>query len=276
MAGPGSVEVVVSTYNNPRALDLALCALRRQSVAEFNVCVADDGSGQATRDLLNEWALSFGPRLRHIWHSDHGFRKNRILNKAIASSTAEYLIFLDGDCVPGRVFVERHLALSKPDRFCTGGVIRLNLPTSNAIAREQIESGEVFTAQWLSDHQALDSFGSRLKAGLYPAWLSGLAETLTPVSKTWNGGNSSTWRINLIKVNGFDENFGYGAEDIELGYRLNNAGIRGRHLRYTAPVLHLEHERDYADLAGKEKNKETAQQVRKGGKTLSDQGIDRL
>jgi glycosyltransferase involved in cell wall biosynthesis len=276
MAGPGSVEVVVSTFNNPHALDLALCALRRQSVADFKLCVADDGSGQTTRDLLNEWALAFGPRLRHIWHSDHGFRKNRILNKAIASSTAEYLIFLDGDCVPGRVFVERHLALSKPDRFCTGGVIRLDLLTSNAIARKQIESGEVFTEQWLSDHQALGGPGNRLKAGLYPALLSGLAEILTPVSKTWNGGNSSTWRINLIKVNGFDENFGYGAEDIELGFRLNNAGIRGRHLRYTAPVLHLEHERDYADLAGKEKNKETAQQVRKGGKTLSDQGIDRL
>lgn len=276
MAGPGSVEVVVSTYNNPHALDLALCALRRQSIADFNVCIADDGSGQVTRDLVNAWAAAFGPLLRHIWHPDHGFRKNRILNKAIASSTAEYLIFLDGDCVPGREFVERHLALSKPDRFCTGGVIRLDRPTSNAIACEQIESGEVFTAQWLSDHQALDGFSNRLKAALYPVWLSGLAETLTPVSKTWNGGNSSTWRINLIKVNGFDENFGYGAEDIELGFRLNNAGIRGRHLRYTVPVLHLEHERDYADQAGKEKNKETAQQVRRGGKTLSDQGIDRL
>lgn len=276
MAGPGSVEVVVSTYNNPHALDLALCALRRQSIADFNVCIADDGSGQVTRDLVNAWAAAFGLRLRHIWHPDHGFRKNRILNKAIDSSTAEYLIFLDGDCVPGRVFVERHLALSKPDRFCTGGVIRLDRPTSNAIACEQIESGEVFTAQWLSDHQALDGFSNRLKAALYPVWLSGLAETLTPVSKTWNGGNSSTWRINLIKVNGFDENFGYGAEDIELGFRLNNAGIRGRHLRYTVPVLHLEHERDYADQAGKEKNKETAQQVRRGGKTLSDQGIDRL
>jgi glycosyltransferase involved in cell wall biosynthesis len=276
MAGPGSVEVVVSTYNNPHALDLALCALRRQSIADFKLCIADDGSGKTTRDLVNAWAEVFGPRLRHIWHADHGFRKNRILNKAIASSTAEYLIFLDGDCVPGRVFVERHLALSKPGRFCTGGVIRLDAPTSNAVARDQIESGEVFTPQWLSAHQALDSLSNRLKAGLYPAWMSGLAENLTPVSKTWNGGNSSTWRINLIKVNGFDENFGYGAEDIELGFRLNNAGIRGRHLRYTAPVLHLEHERDYADPAGKEKNKETALQARKAGKTLSDQGIDRL
>lgn len=276
MAGPGSVEVVVSTYNNPHALNLALCALRRQSVDDFLLCIADDGSGQATQNVVNKWSEAFGPRLRHIWHPDHGFRKNRILNKAIASSSAEYLIFLDGDCVPGCKFVERHLALSKPDRFCTGGVIRLNLPTSNAVVGDLIESGEVFTAQWLSTHQALDGLGNRLKAGLYPAWLSGLAETLTPVSKTWNGGNSSTWRINLIKVNGFDENFGYGAEDIELGFRLNNAGIRGRHLRYTAPVLHLEHERDYADPIGKEKNKETALQVRKAGKTISEQGIDRL
>jgi hypothetical protein len=93
---------------------------------------------------------------------------------------------------------------------------------------------------------------------------------------TWNGGNSSTARINLIRVNGFDENFGYGAEDIELGFRLNNAGIHGCHLRYTAPVLHLEHERAYAQPGDRSRNKRAARQILRQGKTMASQGIGEL
>lgn len=276
MAWPHSVEVVVSTYNNPRALGLALCALHRQSIDGFNICIADDGSDHATQAVIDEWRAIWGPRLRHVWHADHGFRKNRILNKAIASSEADYLVFLDGDCLPGTGFVQRHLSLARPWRFCTGGVIRLSQVSSDAIELDQVASGEVFTLEWLQIQQTLGSLSSRLKAGLYPAWLHVLADLTSPVNRTWNGGNSSTWRMNLIRVNGFDENFGYGAEDIELGFRLNNAGIRGRHLRYTAPVLHLEHNRDYANQRSREKNKETALQALKNGKTITDTGIDRL
>lgn len=276
MVATDSVEVVVSTYNNPRALDLALHALQRQTLGGFRLCVADDGSGPDTTALLAQWAPRLGDRLRHIWQSDHGFRKNRILNKAIASSTADYLIFLDGDCLPSPRFVARHLALASPRRFCTGGVIRLNQASSDGITPDAVDTGAVFDTPWLSAHGALKNTNARLKAGHYPTWLSGLVERLSPVERTWNGGNSSTARINLIRVNGFDENFGYGAEDIELGYRLNNAGIRGRHLRYSAPVLHMEHRRDYADQQLKARNKAVALQGLKGGKTVTDQGIDEL
>lgn len=268
-----SAEVVVSTYNTPRALDLALHALRRQTSQGFRICVADDGSGPDTAALLERWRTLFGERLRHVWQSDHGFRKNRILNKAIASSRAGYLIFLDGDCLPSPHFVERHLTLARPRRFCTGGVIRLSQAASDEVTIESVDSGSVFGHDWLVAHGALKSPSARLKAGQYARWLSALADRFTTVERTWNGGNSSTARINLIRVNGFDENFGYGAEDIELGYRLNNAGIRGRHLRYTAPVLHLEHRRDYADARQKVRNKAVALEALRQGKTVTAQGI---
>lgn len=276
MVAADSVEVVVSTYNNPRALDLVLLALQRQTQTGFRLCVADDGSGPDTTDLLAQWRERFGDRLRHIWQADHGFRKNRILNKAIASSSAEYLVFLDGDCLPSPQFVARHLELARPRRFCTGGVIRLSQAASDDMTSEGVDSGAVFGPAWLEAHGALKNSGVRLKAGLYPPWVSALAERLTTVGRTWNGGNSSTARINLIRVNGFDENFGYGAEDIELGFRLNNAGIRGCHLRYTAPVLHLEHQRDYADQHKKAHNKVVALQALKDGKTVTAQGIGEL
>ena len=136
MVAADSVEVVVSTYNNPRALDLVLLALQRQTQTGFRLCVADDGSGPDTTDLLAQWRERFGDRLRHIWQADHGFRKNRILNKAIASSSAEYLVFLDGDCLPSPQFVARHLELARPRRFCTGGVIRLSQAASDDMTPE--------------------------------------------------------------------------------------------------------------------------------------------
>jgi glycosyltransferase involved in cell wall biosynthesis len=276
MSRPGSVEVVVSTYNHPRALNLALHALLRQSRSDFRVCIADDGSGPATEALLAAWRPRLGERLRHIWQDDQGFRKNRILNRAIASSGADYLIFLDGDCLPSEHFVARHLALARPQRFCTGGVIRLSLASSERIEPADVDAGTVFTSAWLQTQGALHSTSARLKAGAYPLWASRLAERLTLVKRTWNGGNSSTARINLIRVNGFDENFGYGAEDIELGFRLNNAGIHGCHLRYTAPVLHLEHERAYAQPGDRSRNKRAARQILRQGKTMASQGIGEL
>ena len=166
MVSVDSVEVVVSTYNNPRALDLALHALQHQTVGgAFRLCVADDGSGPDTAALVERWRERLGTRLRHIWQADHGFRKNRILNKAIASSQAEHLIFLDGDCLPSPRFVARHLELASPRRFCTGGVIRLSQATSDEITPASVESGQVFTPAWLAAHSALPGSGARLKAG---------------------------------------------------------------------------------------------------------------
>lgn len=276
MALAGSVEVVVSTYNHPRALDLALRALLRQTYTGFDICVADDGSGPSTGAVVDAWRTRFGHRLRHVWQDDHGFRKNRILNQAIASARADYLIFLDGDCLPCPGFVARHLALSHPQCFCTGGVIRLTREVSDGITVESVESGEVFSAHWLQTQGALHGAGDRLKAGAYPPWLSGLADRLSTVRRTWNGGNSSTARANLLRVNGFDEGFGYGAEDIELGYRLNNTGVHGRHLRYTAPVLHLDHERDYADPTARARNKAMARRIWRDGRTVTAHGIKAL
>jgi glycosyltransferase involved in cell wall biosynthesis len=272
-SGALRVEVVVSTYNHPRALDLVLRALLCQSVRDFSICVADDGSGDDTARLLADWTARLGPRLRHLWQPDRGFRKNRILNQAIASARADYLIFLDGDCLPSAGFVARHLELARPRRFCTGGVIRLSREASEAVTPQSVEAGDVFQPEWLARHHAVFGTGARLKAGLYAPWIARTAERLTTVGRTWNGGNSSTARINLLRVNGFDENFGYGADDIELGFRLNNAGIQGRHLRYSAPVLHMDHERTYVEPGARARNKASARQVLKEGRTVAAQGI---
>ena len=67
----------------------------------------------------------------------------------------------------------------------------------------------------------------------------------TPVQKALCGANVSLLRGDALRVNGFDETIRYGGGDKEFGVRLINAGVAGRHLRYTAPLVHLDHPRGY-------------------------------
>jgi len=262
MIDSSRAEIVVSTYNNPFALDLCLCALAHQTIQDFRICVADDGSGSETQEVIAYWLEKYKPgRLRHIWHPDKGFRKNRILNQAIASSVADYLIMLDGDCLMSPGVVHRHLAMAHSGAFMSSGVVRLPGSASAVLSRDLIAEGVVFGANWLAKHARM-RFQDRLKLGIYPLVLVSLIEKLSPVKRTWNGGHSSAWRRDLLAVNGYDETMRYGGEDIELGFRLNNAGIRGQHLRYSTLVLHVDHTRGYVNQDEIAKNKLLIQQTR--------------
>jgi len=242
-------EVIVTTHANPAALDLCLLALSLQRDAQFSVCVAEDGETPDTASVLARRRSDFpGASLRHVSQPYLGFRKNRILNQAIASSAADYLVFLDGDCLAGPGFVARHLALCRPRQFVTAGVVRLSGEASSAISPDAVASGRVFGRDWLREHGA-GGFRNLLKSQLMPLWLAGMLERLTPVARTWNGGNVSGWRADLLAVNGFDESLGCGGEDVDLGFRLNQLGVSGRHARYSVTVVHLHHDHPYAGVA---------------------------
>ena len=262
------VEVIVTTYNNPVALHYALLGLQCQSMQAFRVCIADDGSGDETRQVVDNWRQRFGAdRLRHVWHPDDGFAKNQILNKAIASSDASYLIFLDGDCIASPRYLLRHLQLRKPKQFVSGSLIRMPLSVNSELNDSLITTQEIFNLEWLRQHDCIDRIGTRLKVATFPQFVSDFLEVISPVKKVWNGCNSAGWRQDILNVNGFDETMTYGSEDVEMGVRLNNSGVRGRHIRYTAPVLHIEHSRSYADPEIAARNKRYMKSVRRSGKS---------
>lgn len=250
-----SNELIISTYNNPRALDFVLLALFYQSQNNFQLCVADDGSSNQTIQVIEQWQAKFGAdRLRHVWQEDKGFRKNKVLNAAIKSSTADYLIFIDGDCIASRKFIEKHLQKRKKNSYLSGGVIRMPASVNEILNYKIIETEGIFSYDWLRLHGCINSFGNFLKASIFPDYISQVLEKITPVKPTWNGGNSSGWHTDILKVNGFDESMDYGSEDIDLGYRLNNAGINGEHIRYSAALLHINHNRPYANIQNINKN----------------------
>jgi glycosyltransferase involved in cell wall biosynthesis len=270
-------EVIVSTYNNPMALNYVLLALAGQRGSDFSVCVADDGSGKETHTLLESWNHRLSPiLLRHIWQPDDGFRKNTILNKAIDSSQADYLIFIDGDCIARPDFIACHIARRTERTFLSGGMIRLPDRSTLALSEQDIRSGEVFRLNWIVAQIGLRKLSALLKAAVLPTMVARMLEWLTPVKRTWNGANSSAWRRDLIAVNGFDESLRYGAEDVEMGVRLNNHGIIGQHIRYSTCLLHIEHLRGYADANIVQRNKAYVREVRKSGIDWTANGIVKL
>ncbi|MCX5939988.1 MAG: glycosyltransferase [Cyanobium sp. LacPavin_0818_WC50_MAG_67_9] len=238
------VSVIISTYNSPRWLELVLYGYFLQEFCgKFEILIADDGSTAETSSVLQGLSAISPCPIRHIWQPDDGFQKCRILNKAIAASKGRILVFTDGDCVPQPNMLQVHADRCKKASFLTGGYLKLPQSLSNAITARDVEAGHLFRATWLVRK------GFRPLAKLFklvlPSPLDRLANVLTPTKRTWNGHNSSCFREDAIAINGFNELIQYGGQDVEFGCRLNHAGVRGRHLRFSTIPVHLYHGHGY-------------------------------
>ncbi|KAF1712098.1 glycosyl transferase family 2 [Pseudoxanthomonas kalamensis DSM 18571] len=267
-------SVIFSTYNSEAWLRKTLLGFAVQDRADFEVIVADDGSGDATRETVDALRGRVPFEVSHVWQPDEGFRKSRILNKAIVDSRGDYLIFTDGDCVPRRDFVSTHLRLRERGRFLSGGYFKLPLDISTAIGDEDIAVQRCFDIEWLRG-QGLPRKPRDVKLtaeGAFADWL----DALVPVNATWNGHNASGWKDDLLAANGFDERMGYGGQDREFGERLENAGVRGKRIRHRAICLHLDHARGYRTQASIDANLAIRARTRAERITRTDHGIAQL
>lgn len=98
--------VIAAFYNKIDYLKLVLAGFERQTTKEFELIIADDGSAENVVLEINKLKSHYTFPIKHIWQEDKGFRKNKILNKAITESETDYLIFIDADCIPHRGFVQ--------------------------------------------------------------------------------------------------------------------------------------------------------------------------
>ena len=224
------LSLVISAYNRPDALAKTLAGVARQSRPPDEVLIADDGSGQPTRDLAQAWIKSQPFPARHVWHEDQGFRKTAILNQTILAAGGDYLVFTDGDCVPHPKYVSDHAALAERGYWVQG---------RRCFVREEFVPG--------------------FEADKIPAWGWMLAGKITGAAKgiRWPfaivrrdtrqrgiiGCNMGFWRDDLIAVNGFDEDYtGWGTgEDSDIGTRLYHLGRRRKFVYGRAITFHLNH-----------------------------------
>ena len=271
MMEPQKIGVVITTYNSPDWLRNVLFGYEAQTQKEFTVIIADDGSGEPTRDVIAQFQARGNLSLQHIWHPDNGFQKCQILNKAIAQTDCDYLIFTDGDCVPEPDFIAKHQALAEPGHFLSGGYVKLTTPVSNAITEADIASGIIFNVSWLkrAGQPSSHKLWKLIKSPLIKKCLN----ALTPTKATWNGMNSSTWTSDIKACNGFNEDMQYGGLDRELGERLYNRGLKGKQVRYSIACLHLDHPRSYDTPQTWEKNYAIRNEVKTSGRFWTENGI---
>lgn len=265
------VSVIISTYNNPAWLEKVMWGYEFQTHKNFEFIIADDGSGQATFDLIERFNSESALEIKHVWHPDNGFQKSAILNKAVAAASTDYLIFSDGDCIPRKDFVETHVRNAQAGYFLSGGYFKLPMETSKAINREDIMNESAFNVKWLHAHGLKQTY-KELKLtsrGL----IQKLLNFITPTKATWNGHGSSGWTKDIIAVNGYNEDMQYGGQDRELGERLVNLGIKGKQIRYSAICIHLDHKRGYNTPESISKNRNIRKQTREQRKVWTKSGM---
>lgn len=267
-----TLGVVISTYNKPSYLKLTLEGYCHQTRKVDEVVIADDGSKEETRQLID----SYRDRLpiKHVWHEDRGFQKSEILNKALLAAEADYLIFTDQDCIPREDFVAVHAAHAEQGYFLSGGYFKMIMPVTEQVSEREIESGEVFSIGWLRSKGQPWSF--RLTKLFRSEWYAWLLNHITPAAASWNGCNASGWRKDMLAINGYNEDMHYGGQDREFGERLWNMGIRSKQLRYSAIVMHLDHKRPYKTPETLAKNKAIRKHTREAHVIKTPNGIEKL
>lgn len=263
------ISVIVTTYNRPDALALVLQGLSAQLERNFEVLVADDGSGPTTRQMVQSMVGAFPVDLIHAWQKDIGFRAGAARNKATAMATGDYLVFIDGDCVPLPDFLTQHQKLAEPGWFVAGNRILLSQAFTHQALSQSLPLHQRSKWQWLLD---------RLGGGIN-RWLPLLQADNTQWRKKspqrWQGArtcNLALWRQDFINVNGFDETYaGWGHEDADLAVRLIRQGTLRKDGRFATAVMHLWHQEN--DRSHLQENVQRLQQILASERIKAQQGL---
>jgi glycosyltransferase involved in cell wall biosynthesis len=240
--GPfADVAVIISTYNRPQALDLVLEGFSRQRLRPRQILVGDDGSGDATREVLAAWQ-GRGLPVEHCWHDDRGYRKSVIMNQTLRRVTEPVCLFTDGDCVPLPGFVADHVNFFEAGHVLAGPRILAGPRLTDALERRTESCFDRGWTWWLQQRAA------------------GQINRLLPLIRlpdgSWRKKKPHKWELvrgcnfsvatdHVWRAGGFEENlYGWGPDDSDLAVRMINAGVRVKSLRCAAPVLHLWHKEE--------------------------------
>jgi glycosyltransferase involved in cell wall biosynthesis len=261
----GLISVIVTTYEREDALEAVLRSLARQHDRNFEVVVADDGSGPRTAALIAHWKTRLGVPLGHVWHEHNGFRAGQIRNRAMVACHGDYLVFLDGDCVTPPDFIGVHRALAEPGWFVSGNRALLSRTLTEAVLRDGLEPETWGYRRWLVQRLSggLNRLAPVLRLPLGP--LRKLRAGLWTAARSCNFG---AWRSDLQGIGGFDPDYsGWGREDTDLVVRLVKSGVRRKDGEFATGVLHLWHPK--ASLARLAENDRLLAQTVAGERTAA-------
>ncbi len=233
------ISIVVTTYEREDALDAVLRSLAGQTDRDFEVVVADDGSGPRTSELIERWKPRIGVPLSHVWQEKRGFRAGEIRNQALLASHGGYCVFLDGDCIARPDFVASHRRLAEPGWFVCGNRVLLSPELTATVLSGGLEAETWGYCRWLAQR-----FGGGVNrmAPLLRLKLGPLRKLRARSWKAARSCNFAAWRTDLDRVRGFDASFtGWGREDSDLALRMLRSGVARKDGEFATGVLHLWH-----------------------------------
>ncbi|MBO9640709.1 MAG: glycosyltransferase family 2 protein [Siphonobacter aquaeclarae] len=227
-------SLIISTFNWPEALELTLISAAKQTVLPLEVVIADDGSREETRQMIERMQRDYPIPIRYVWHPDDGFRKTIILNRAFAEAEGDYLIQVDGDVMLHPRFVEDHLRFCRKGYFIAGARILTSEALKNRYVEEKNTDFSIF-------HRGAQNILNGIR------W-----PFLTPLMYNYKGSekdiqhvkgcNMAFWKEDIFRINGYDETFtGWGLEDSDIAVRLHRSGVKKRYLKFAGIMCHLWH-----------------------------------
>ena len=235
------ISILLATYNWPQALKLCLESLATQTDHHFEIIIADDGSTESTKQIINAFQSTHSLSITHLWQEDQGFRKTKILNQAIEAAKGDYLIFLDGDCLVQPDFVARHRELAQKGFLVTGSRVLLN---------EKLTQELLATSRWDFKLFISKLLEYRLNGGINKYWplkiKLGNGSWRDYKKFVWRrikGCNMACWKTDAQAIDGFDETMtGWGHEDADFVFRLQRYHIKRKSGSWSTEVLHLFHQ----------------------------------
>ena len=238
-----SCSLVISTYNWPEALELILLSVKKQTVLPGEVIIADDGSTEQTKTLIDRFKEGFPIEITHLRQEDQGNRKSMILNKAIAKSNFDYIIQIDGDVILNPHFIEDHLNNRQENTYLYASRVNIKQKALKAVLSKKKTTFHLFSK----------GLKKRFRSCRLPI-LNKFSQLKNKRSSKFRGCNVSFWKNDFIKINGYNEAFkGWGFEDSELVQRFHNIGINSKRLKHTAIVYHLYHKEQPRDRLNQNK-----------------------
>ncbi|TXT35735.1 MAG: b-glycosyltransferase [Comamonadaceae bacterium] len=236
---PLKTSFVVLTYNRVDALVAVLNALALQCDEHHEIVIADDGSNAQSVAALRQQLPRFRCAVKHVWHPDVGFTASRARNLGAMASHADYLVFLDGDCVPNTRFVKAHEALAEPGCFVNGNRVLLSERLSQQVCSGQVDL--IRASYWDGLLWRIRGDINKLAHWVYWPQAPGRYESQFRW-KQIRSCNFALWKSDFEAVNGFDESFqGWGHEDADLVLRLHHQGLRRKNGFFSTEVYHLWH-----------------------------------
>jgi len=224
-----SIAVIINTHKNPTKLKAVLHSFTKQTKLPDEIIVAEDGIDAATQEVIKQFKDKKALRIKHVNQEHNGYRRCHILNKAIRTAESDYLVFMDGDCVAPKKFVQDHKNLAEQGYFVQG--------RRCFIKEEAVDSFITGT------HGIVKLMLTGKMYGLFKGIRWPFAKiNIDQKERGLLGCNLAIWKKDLETVNGYDEDFtGWGKEDSDVCFRLYHLGRKRKFVYGRAYLYHLDH-----------------------------------